>query len=118
MQQTNKVIEAQEMYNKVREKESISLIDEVVKLLTKYEFTQEQINIFITHRLITSCSDKVFEVQRVNVNRFWNTQLMQSESETVDARFHLLPDGSIENWLIWFEKIIKFIKDNGLPREL
>lgn len=118
MQQSNKIQQAQEIYNKVREKEDISLIDEVINLLKKYEFTQEQINIFINDKMIVACSDKVFEVQRVNINRFWNLQLMQSEQETVEVRYNLLSDGDIQNWLIWFERIITFIKDNNLPKEL
>jgi len=118
MQQPNKIQQAQEIYNKVRGEEEKSLIEEVIILLKKYQFTSEQINVFVNDKLVVSCENKVFEVQRINLNRFWNLQLMQSEKETIEIRYNLLHDGSIENWLKWFEKIVPFIKDNNLPKRI
>lgn len=116
-EQKNKIKEAEEIYKKTRLDTDSNLIDDVVSMLKRYNFSQDQINIFLNNKLIVPCKDKVFEVQRVNVNRFWNMQLMQCDKETVEIRYHLLSDGSIENWLVFFEKIINFIKDNNLPRE-
>ncbi len=117
LEKKNKLQEAEEIYKKVRTDEEPNLINDVVSMLQRYNFSQEQINIFLNHKFIVSCKNQVFEVQRVNINRFWSMQIMQCDKETVEIRYHLLPDGSIENWLAFFEKIIMFIKENDLPRE-
>lgn len=112
----NKIEYAQKLMTMQREESEPNLIDKVVELLNKYKFSTESINIFLNHQFVVNCQDKVFEVQRVNINRFWNIQLMSLGSKSIEARSLLLQDGSMDNWLEFFEKIIPLIKENNIPR--
>lgn len=113
----NKVQIAQKLLNTVPNESDVNLVNEIVSLLKKYQFSEDQINIFLNNQLVVNCKNNVFEVQRVNVNRFWNTQFMHMRSKSIEARRNLLQDGTVENWLDFFEKTLPLMKENNIPRE-
>lgn len=113
---SNKMEMAKQLLNKTRDKEEINLVDKVVELMKKHKFTDEATNIFTKDQLITNCYNNVFEVQRVNINRFWTKQLMHIGAKSIEARSFLLQDGTLENWLDFFERILPMIKENGIPK--
>lgn len=112
----NKIQLAQQLLNENRQETEPNLIDKVVELLNKYNFSNESINLFLNSKLVANCQNNVFEVQRVNVNRFWNMQLMVLGSKSIEARSFLLQDGTMENWLEFFERVVPFMKENNVPR--
>lgn len=112
----NKIEMAKQLLTKTRDESDVNLVDEVVNLLRKHNFTEEQINVFFNNRLVQNCCNNVFEVQRVNVNRFWTIELMKLGAKSIEARNFLLQDGTINDWLLYFEKTLTLMKENNIPR--
>ncbi len=57
------------------------------------------------------------EAQRDILNRYWMHQLLSSPIPSVEQRFALISDGTIDDWLRLFRQIaIPFILENDLPK--
>ena len=55
--------------------------------------------------------------QRAYHNRYWNLQLMGLPENTINERFCLVTDGSVDDWFKLFkEMIIPCIVRNDLPK--
>lgn len=112
----NKIEMARQLLTKPRDASDTNLVDEIVNLLKKHDFTEDQINMFFNSRLVQNCYNNVFEVQRVNVNRFWTIELMKLGAKSIEARNFLLQEGTLDDWLLYFEKTLFLMKENNIPR--
>lgn len=57
--------------------------------------------------------DKKPNVQRFYMNKFFQIQLLVMETNTIEQRFCLITDGTVEDWLNLFKrKILPFLREN------
>ncbi len=97
----------------------MDLVGEVKKLLSSKGVSAECIAIFETHPLIVRVIDSVPEIQRHNLNLFWTMQLMSMKDSSIEARYGLLPNGSPEDWIEYFNgTVMPYILENNLPKVL
>lgn len=59
------------------------------------------------------------EAQRYILNRFWNIQLLDCSDISIDERYCLIPNGTIQEWLNLFKtKVLPFCIKNNLPKAI
>lgn len=59
------------------------------------------------------------DVQRFLINRYWHLQLGNLPFNTMDQRYCLVPQGSIERWLELFDQMVApCIVQNNLPQAI
>lgn len=105
-----------EVYNQPRNPSDIDLIHEVRELLLENIPLEKVLKCYDSHHLIKSAVNKIPDVQRHNLNRYWNLQLLTSQADTIHQRFCLVPNGTCEEWLDLFKSsILPFIIKNDLP---
>ena len=102
-------------YHRERDEFEMDLISEVRNVLFK-----NNLNTFAydNDRLIKMASDKNPDVQRHFLNRYWNFQLATAScDDTFEARFSLIPNGNVSDWLKLFEeKVIPVCVKYQLPK--
>ena len=103
-------------YHAARQPNDIDLIAEVRQRLVISGISAERIMAYEQNQYIIDACDKTPEVQRFLLNRYWNLQLMSSRKVSINERYCLIPNGSIDDWLRLFsDKILPFIVKNELP---
>lgn len=104
-------------YDRVREENELNLVEEVRNLLIEAGLSKS-ISIYDNNRFIIEAKDKAPGVQRFLLNRFWTLQLSLCPS-SLQERYCLIPDGKVEDWLSLFKiKILPFILEKNLPKEI
>lgn len=107
-----------ENYKLVRQPGDLNLILEIRQALVEAGLLQEVQQAFDTNHYILDGLEKIPEVQRYLLNRFWNLQLLSVQNVcSLEERFCLVPDGQPQDWLRLFrEKILPFAVQHRLPR--
>lgn len=104
-------------YNRPRDENELNLVEEVRNLLLKSGL-HNSIQFYDNNRFIIEAGNKAPGVQRFLLNRFWTLQLSLCP-DSLQERYCLIPDGKVEDWLSLFEiKILPFIIQKGLPKEI
>ena len=94
----------------------INLIFAVREMLVSAGLGNHVTQFYDTHPLIVNSFDKVSNIQRFNLNRYWSIQLMSVNTYSEEERYCLIPNGSNEDWLKLFQaKILPFLLANNLP---
>lgn len=105
---------ANEIYLKKRSPDERDLVEETVTILKSKGISEEKLNIFLQNHHIQDAKNKVPEVQRYLLNRYWSLELMQASKVSIDERFCLIPNGSLDDWFRLFEtKVLPFIVKYG-----
>lgn len=104
------------MYNAPKNENEIDLIDAVRQYLIQAGL-QDRVNQFYdTNRFIKEGIGKNAEVQRFLLNRYWTTQLMNANSESMNQRIALISNGDVRDWLVLFhERVLPFVIEQNLP---
>lgn len=93
------------------------LIEQVRQLLVSAGLLQHVIVAYDTAYFITEAKGKDIEQQRYLLNRYWTDQLLKTSDDSREERYCLIPNGSIDDWLLLFKNtIIPFILKNDLPK--
>lgn len=120
MQTTTEESTAQNTFNpytRARHENELDLVDEVRKLLVESGLSKS-LYLYENNRFILEAKDKAPGVQRFLLNRFWTLQLSLCP-DSLQERYCLIPDGKVEDWLSLFKiKILPFILQKGLPKEI
>ncbi len=99
-----------------KEEGDINLVTEVRNILMAAGLGQHVTQFYDPHPLIINSLDKVSNIQRFNLNRYWSIQLMSVNTYSEEERYCLIPNGSNEDWLKLFQvKILPFLLANNLP---
>ena len=99
-----------------RRPDDVDLVVLVRQLLVDAGVSQQQLTAFDTAHYVTDAAPKNPEAQRYILNRFWSLQLMTCATQSVEERYHLIPNGAIEDWVRLFkDKVLPFIVKNNLP---
>jgi hypothetical protein len=99
-----------------KEEGDINLVTEVRNLLISAGLGVHVTQFYDQHPLIINSVDKVSNIQRFNLNRYWSIQLMSVNTYSEEERYCLIPNGSNEDWLKLFQiKILPFLIANNLP---
>lgn len=107
---------AAQEYHQVREANDIDLIATVRGILAQSGLAHN-LAAYDNNRFIQEGLNKPSKVQRYLLNRFWNHQLMVSQSISIEERYCLIPDGTHDQWLTLFrDKIVPFLIANNLPK--
>jgi len=110
------LVAAVQEYHLTREANDIDLINIVREILIQSGLGNN-LSAYDSNRFIQEGLNKPSKVQRYLLNRFWNHQLMVSQSISIEERYCLIPDGSHDQWLSLFrEKIVPFLIANNLPK--
>ena len=57
------------------------------------------------------------EAQRDILNRYWMHQLLSAPMPSVEQRFALISDGTIDDWLRLFRQVVMpYVLENDLPK--
>lgn len=103
-------------YHQVRDPGDIDLIATVRDILVQSGLGNN-LSAYDCNRFIQEGLNKPSKVQRYLLNRFWNHQLMVSQSISIEERYCLIPDGNHDQWLTLFrDKIVPFLIANNLPK--
>lgn len=106
-------------YTETRSETDRNLIQEVRQLLIDAGLGHYVPDNYDNHHLIRSGMDKVPDVQRWFLNKYWHLQLMSADAISVNERFCLIPNGSIDEWLDLFKKeVLPFVVRHSLPINL
>lgn len=88
------------------------LLSEVTNLLSMSGLHETALSLnsyFQTNEALT----KTENVQRFYMNKFFNLLLLAIPTNTIDQRFCLIPDGSIDDWLNLFRrKVLPFLREH------
>ena len=104
-----------EQYHTPKPDNDLDLISSVRSIMLNSGLGQK-IDAYDNDRFIVEASGKTSDVQRFLLNRYWNQQLMASEKQTIEERFCLIPNGTIDDWLRLFQaKVLPFVVENNLP---
>src|SRR5574343_436390 len=104
-----------EEYKQVRQPTDFDLIGHVRTLLINAGSRPEAIAAFDNHHLIVEATNKVPNIQRFLLNRFWMLQLMSCPAVSTKERYCLIPNGSIEDWVRLFsDSVLPFATKNNL----
>jgi hypothetical protein len=94
----------------------IDLVVTIGDLLIESGIKTERVQDYYDAPLIMDAGNKRPVVQRFLLNRYWTTQLLSLDINTVDIRFSLFNDGTIDDWLNVFKEItLPVILKNNLP---
>lgn len=103
-------------YTSTRKEGDINLIAKVRELLLNAGLKENVAGAYDNHRWIIDGEEKTPNVQQYLLNRYWSQQLLCCPADTVSQRMFLVPDGSPENWLKFFEvSILPFLIEHKLP---
>jgi hypothetical protein len=97
----------------------IDLVQEVRTRLLNSGLHSKVIEAYDNNRFIVEAENKISDVQRFLLNRYWNSQLMSCNKPSIEERYCLIPNGEIKDWLRLFEqKVLPFVIENELPSVL
>jgi len=106
-------------YNQERSESDRNLILEVRQLLVDAGLGPYVENNYDNHHFIQDGLNKNPDVQRWFLNRYWHLQLMSTDALSVNERFCLIPNGTIDEWFDLFRKeIMPFVVRHSLPINL
>lgn len=104
-------------YAEQRLESDIDLIAIVRQILVEAGLYQNVVEHYDSNHYIYEALNKRPEVQRFLLNQFWNLQLMSVPVNTMNERFSLVPNGSLDEWLSLFQStIVPFAVQHNLPR--
>lgn len=119
MQQTNPIEEGRARYFAARQQNEIDVVQEVRTILLKSGFPKHVIDMFDNDPTIVNATTKNAWTQRYLLNRYWTLQLQSAPANSEQARYFLLPEGDIHEWLNCFQTVvIPFAIENKLPVSL
>lgn len=108
-----------EQYYQAKQEGDIDLVQIVRQSLVNSGLMQNVLAHYDTNRFILEANGKPSTVQRFLLNRYWTQQLMASPSPSIEERYCLIPNGTIEDWIKLFNaKVVPFLVSNGLPNAL
>src|ERR1700757_1592214 len=70
----------------------------LVREALKHANLNDKIEIYNAHPLIKEAGDKQPAIQRWLLNRYWLIQLITVDTDSSNARMHLIPNGTEEDW--------------------
>ena len=106
---------SQEYLNK-REDGEVNLFDFVAQQFIQYGIP-DNIVVVQDYFMKNDLMDRKPNVQKFYLNKFFTTQLLMSEKNSIEQRYCLITDGTIEDWAKLFKnKIMPFLVENNLPR--
>lgn len=106
-----------ESYLDTRRADEFDLVGAVRTTMLNAGLGQRIPEFFDSNIYIIDAANKKPEVQRYLLNRYFNTQLMNADANSIDERFCLIPNGEIADWLRLFtDKVLPFIIANDLPK--
>lgn len=101
-------------YLEERSNVDINLLDEVRKIFIEAGMVNK-IPLFNKHHFIIEAENKLPNVQRYFLNRYFNIQL-SFVSNSFLARYNLISDGEFSYWLELFkENVLPVLLENDLP---
>lgn len=110
---------AMQQYREPRADGEINLIAQVRQLLVNAGLENAASSFYDSDANLRDALNRNAEVQRYWLNRYWNLQLMNCRTVSVNERFCLIPNGSVDDWLRLFtDKVLPFIVKNQLPTSL
>lgn len=106
---------ANPMYDAPRTNDDIDLIQVVRNLLVNAGIST--IQCYDNSKHIMEAKSKKPEIQRFLLNQYWNLQLLSTSANSINERFSLVPNGTIESWLKLFTQVVlPFIVKHDLPK--
>lgn len=97
----------------------IDLIEVIRGLLIESGLAANMMDSFDNHPLVVNSQNKISNVQRFNMNRYWSIQLMSVNTCSEQERFCLIPNGDINEWITLFkDKILPFLVEHDLPKTI
>lgn len=129
MQTTQQQNPLKDIFNAPRQDNQLNLVNEISNLLTANGLVIENNECFLAHIDIKIAVDKVNSVQRHIINRYFTLQLLAFEQShdqvngrlctTINERYHLIADGTDEEWLELFKRgVLPFLIGNRLPQKI
>lgn len=119
MQAVNALEQGRASYFAERQPDEIDVLQEVRKILLMSGFTKEQVYLFDNDPTIINSQNKNSFTQRYLLNRYWTLQLQSAPNNSEQARYFLLPEGDIQEWLRCFRTVVvPFALENNLPVSL
>lgn len=95
------------------------LVAEVRNKLVASGLAKEVTDGFDTNLYIKEAASRQPEPQRQLLNRFWTIQLLSVEDNSEDARYSLVPNGSLDDWFRLFEaSVLPFAIKHRLPKAI
>ena len=95
----------------------INLVEVVRTLLMECGLGQQVPMAYDQNTYIQQAQGKNVEAQRYLLNRYWNLQLLSCPDISIEERYCLIPNGSIEDWVRLFKaKVLPFCIKNQLPQ--
>jgi len=106
-------------YNKQREDNDFNMVFLVAKHLEVDLGNKAAADLFLNDPMIISVKDKVSNVQRVMINRYFTNLLLMFRAtiavNVTDVIYYLVSDGYIEDWFTLFRTyIIPFLKTKNV----
>ena len=99
-----------------RQDGELDLIAEVRQIMVAAGLGQKLTEAFDKNHNIITAMDKPAVVQRFQLNRYWNLQLLSVPKDTTELRLFLFPEGNVADWLAGFKQMhLPFIMENNLP---
>jgi len=93
----------------------IDLIKEVRNSLLSVGL-HSKIEFYDNNRFILEANNKSSSIQRFLLNRYWNQQLLCSNTPSIEVRYCLIPNGDVVDWLRLFRTmVLPYILENNLP---
>lgn len=105
-----------EQYYLKREEGDLDLVLEVRNALVEVGLLQKVLVAYDGNRFINEATGKASSVQRFLLNRYWNQELIFAEKPSIEERYCLIPNGTVEDWLRLFKaKVLPFVIAHDLP---
>lgn len=119
MSQTNPIEEGRARYFAQRQDGEIDVVQEVRGIMLSSGFPKEVVDLFDNDPTIVNAANKNSFTQRYLLNRYWTLQLQSTPANSEQARYFLLPEGDILEWLRCFQQVVvPFALENKLPVSL
>ena len=119
MQQLSPIEEGRARYFAERQLNEIDVVEEVRNIMLRSAFPKHVIEMFDNDPTIINARNKNSFTQRYLLNRYWTLQLQSAPANSEQARYFLLPEGDIKEWLMCFQTVVvPFALENNLPVSL
>lgn len=97
----------------------VDLVSEVRTILIESGLAKEVAENFDTNGYVRDAINIPFEGQRFLMNRYWNLQLLQLGLTSIEERFCLVDEGTMNDWIRLFkDKILPTLVSKRLPSKL
>jgi hypothetical protein len=102
-------------YNEERKPDDVDLVRVVRELLIGVG-QAPKIHLFEQNDRIQEATNKRPKVQRYLMNEYWSLQIMKMPVNSIDIRYCLVNNGTIDDWIRLFrDKVLPFIMEFDLP---